>query len=221
MKIAAIGDVHGQRSAIALVNGLIDDYKPDVVTVCGDITNFGPASFALDFLNWIPAKTLAIPGNCDPDDVQEAISRSKAFNLHGTKTRIKSAGIKTGGEYTFVGFGGAPISFLRTLFELDEEFMFNALDAVMERSAILITHAPPFGHVDRIPRGEHVGSHAIEKIVEKYGPSLVLSAHVHEAQGVEKNEKTTFVNVGPAKLGCAAVVEIDDESSAISVKLIK
>ena len=78
----------------------------------------------------------------------------------------------------------------------------------MEKNAILVTHAPPKNHLDLVKNVGNVGSKAIAKIINKYQPRLVISAHIHEARGVNY-DKTIFVNPGPASRGLGALIDID------------
>jgi putative phosphoesterase len=44
MKIAALGDIHGNYQALITVLDHVDDWKPDLILVLGDIVNRGPRS---------------------------------------------------------------------------------------------------------------------------------------------------------------------------------
>ncbi len=210
MRILAVADVHGAKDAKKRINSQIVKYTPNIVAVCGDITQFGPQKWAEDFLNGISLKTLAIPGNCDPIGVLEAINDSQAIPLHGKKVTV--------GGYQFVGLGGSNITPFNTPFELTEDEIYSALDELMVEGALLVVHAPPRGHLDKSSNQTHTGSQAIADIITKYSPTLVISAHIHEARGVEREGKTTYVNPGPASRGYAAVIDLNEE---IYVNLIQ
>jgi Icc-related predicted phosphoesterase len=177
--------------------------------VCGDITQFGPPEWAKDFLDGILHKTLAIPGNCDPRGVLESIEDSQAIPLHRKKVEV--------GGYTFVGLGGSNATPFNTPFELTEDEIYSALDSLMIEGALLVVHSPSKGHLDKTATSHDLGSQAIADIVSKYSPSLVISAHIHEARGVEREGQTTYVNPGPASRGYAAVIDLNGE---IKVDLI-
>jgi Icc-related predicted phosphoesterase len=178
--------------------------------VCGDITQFGPPEWATEFLNGIPLKTLAIPGNCDPKEVLEAIEESAAIPLHGEKVELEGR--------TFVGLGGSNRTPLNTPFELSDEEIYEKLKGIMVQGAILVVHAPAKGHLDKTPLLDNLGSQAISWIINEFKPPLVISAHIHEARGVEKEGDTTYVNPGPASQGYAALIDLNDE---VKVELIK
>ena len=61
---------------------------------------------------------------------------------------------------------------------------------------ILLSHAPPYGVVDKIFNGKHVGSKILERAIKKNQPKLVLCGHVHEAKGEGKIGKTKIYNLG-------------------------
>lgn len=202
MRILAVGDVHGSNSAKAKLIGYVDEHEPDAVVVCGDITQFGPAKWAAEFLNGIQITTLAVPGNCDPLDVLNKIDESEAINLHGKRHDL--------GGWSFVGLGGSSLTPFGTPFELSEDEIFRTLKEIMVENAILITHGPPKGHLDSTPSIDGLGSFSIARIVNEYKPKLVISAHIHEARGVERG-KITYVNPGPLSKGYAALIELDDD----------
>jgi uncharacterized protein len=62
--------------------------------------------------------------------------------------------------------------------------------------SILITHNPPYGHVDAAYNGEHVGSKIIFRAIKKHQPKIVLCGHIHEAKGESKIGKTKVYNLG-------------------------
>jgi Icc-related predicted phosphoesterase len=61
---------------------------------------------------------------------------------------------------------------------------------------ILVSHAPPFGYLDKVPKVGHVGSKIILKIIKKYQPRYVLCGHIHEGKGKTKIGKSTVINAG-------------------------
>ena len=210
MKILAVADVHGTDSAIGTINEQIKRTSPDLVLVCGDITQFGPPSWAVEFLNSVPIKTLALPGNCDPEGVIPAIEESKAIPLHARMEKID--------DVVFCGFGGSNPTPFGTPFEFTEDEIYSKLDEIMVEDCVLAVHAPAKGHLDTTSSSIDLGSAAISDIVKKYSPKLVVSAHIHESRGVEREEKTIFVNPGPASKGYAAFIDLNEE---IHIELIQ
>jgi len=81
MKIYSVADIHGAQFRLNLVLKNIDRYSPDLVVICGDITQFGPGELAKNFLNQIPVDTLAITGNIDTDDVERESMKAMQLEL--------------------------------------------------------------------------------------------------------------------------------------------
>ena len=210
MRILAIADVHGSERAVATVNAQVERYSPDLVVVAGDITQFGPAGWAKVFLDSISVTTLALPGNCDPLGVMDTIEESRAVALHAKKTEVDGI--------TFVGYGGSNTTPFGTPCEFSEMEIYDILEGLMVKNAVLVVHAPPKGHLDRTSTMTDLGSEAIARIVSEFSPRLVISAHIHESRGVETGGTTTFVNPGPASRGYAAVIGLND---GIEVELIE
>jgi len=82
MKLLATADIHGSQYRLNIILKNIEKYSPDLVVICGDITQFGPGEVAKNFLNQITVDTLAITGNIDSPDVDKAINESKAENIN-------------------------------------------------------------------------------------------------------------------------------------------
>ncbi|MCK5547470.1 MAG: metallophosphoesterase family protein [Thermoplasmata archaeon] len=208
MRILVFSDVHSSERAVGLVSKDIEEYLPDLLIVCGDLTHFGPGAFAEKFLNSASLMTLAIPGNCDPPDVL-ALLQERGVDLHGKKVEI--------GGFDFVGFGGSNITPFETLTEFTEDEIFDSLDKIMVERAVLVTHAPPKGYLDGPNDEKHFGSTAVARIVEKYHPIVALFGHIHEARGIVREKDTVFVNPGPAMRGHRALLELTEDGAEVEL----
>ena len=82
MRIYAVADIHGSQFRLNIVLDQIAACNPELVVVCGDITQFGPADVATNFLNQIPVDTIVVHGNIDPDNILGGIEESTAENIH-------------------------------------------------------------------------------------------------------------------------------------------
>ena len=199
MKILATADIHGSQYRLNIVLKNIERCSPDLVVICGDITQFGPKEVAKNFLDQIPVETLALTGNIDSSDVGIGIDDSKAKNIEMQK--IVKDGI------SFVGINGVDSRRFKT---------FNEKNLVDEKS-VIITHVPPYGSQDKIFLGMHGGSRELREIVDKHKPRLVLCGHIHEDPGISKIGKTTIVNCSMGKRGEGAIIDINDK---LSVKML-
>lgn len=218
MKILQVSDLHGNHKNIM---EYLKDNRVDLVIISGDITQFGPAELAEEILNDISSfdvPVVAIPGNCDPEDVHGKIENSRAINIHGRTVVIKDIGI--------CGFGGSNPTPFNTPLEFEEVQIYDQAGKVIEsisgeKITLFVTHAPPYGtKADTLPSGDHAGSTSIRKIIEEYQPTLNLCGHIHESRGIDRIGKTTIVNPGELKQGYGCLVRIDDDSS-IDVEIIK
>ena len=83
MKILAISDVHGEDNEN--LYKYLNNNDIDIVIITGDITNFGPLEFVDEFIGKIldcDCEVMAVPGNCDPAGICNAIRESDAICLH-------------------------------------------------------------------------------------------------------------------------------------------
>lgn len=202
MKILAVADIHGSQYRLNLVLKNVTTYTPDLVVLCGDITQFGPGDLATNFLNQIPVETLAVPGNIDTFDVDQGINASNATNLH--MKRIVIQGI------VFVGIGREIPSSLADL-AIDNGTVKTSLKKILDTTSVLVTHVPPFKLQDKMFIGSHGGSKQLRHLIDTYKPRLVLCGHIHEDPGVSKSGDTTVVNCSMGKRTEGALIEITDK----------
>jgi Icc-related predicted phosphoesterase len=66
-------------------------------------------------------------------------------------------------------------------------------DLIPEDTDVLITHGPPYGHLDTI-QGFSQGCQDLLTAVEYVKPKFHVFGHVHKGAGLSKNEHTTFIN---------------------------
>ncbi len=206
MKILAVADIHGSQYRLNTLLDNIEKYSPDLVVMCGDITQFGPGEVATNFLNQIPVETLAIPGNIDTAEVGEAILESRAENIDLKKV-IKN-------NISFIGIGGETISLETVILDKGQE---KSIEEILDEKTVLITHVPPYKLQDTVYIGHHIGSRELKTLVEKYQPRLVLCGHVHENPGVTTFHDSVIVNCSMGKRTEGALIEINKE---IDVKIL-
>lgn len=201
MKILAAADIHGSQYKLNILLENIQRYSPDLVVICGDITQFGPGEVAKNFLNQIPVETLAVPGNIDTDDVFLGINESRAVNIDMKKV------IKKG--IAFVGVNGVDENQINNFFKNN--------DNLLDEKSVLVTHVPPYDTQDKIFLGKHGGSKELRELVDRYKPRLVLSGHIHENPGFIKKDNTVIVNCSMGKQGSGALIELNEN---ITVKML-
>ena len=63
---------------------------------------------------------------------------------------------------------------------------------------VLVTHSPPYGHVDSPSPGEHLGSRAVLDAIERARPAVVVCGHIHaQWEGRSRVGDTRILNAGP------------------------
>jgi Icc-related predicted phosphoesterase len=188
-----------------------------VVAIAGDLTDPGRPETAVRLLGSIPVTTLVVPGNMDDARAAAAFSAGKAKNIHLKKEVV--AGV------AFVGLGGWMVSpSVHEKWGISPDEAEKELARIMPRGAVLLTHVPPFGHLDAVPvpdafssgRGEveHIGSPQVRRLVDRFKPVLVISGHVHESRGIEEECGILYVNPGPARDGFGAIIELKGRARA-------
>lgn len=207
LKILAFADIHGSQYRLNIALKNIEKYDPDIIIICGDITQFGPRNVALNLLNQINKKTLAIHGNIDTNEVLKAIDESNAINIHLEKIIIN--------KKKFVGIGGE--TQISEKLKIKENNTYKQLKYIIDNSTILVTHIPPYGLQDKIFLGLNSGSKKLKNIIDKYYPKLVLCGHIHENPGFTRYNKTIIVNSSIGKKGGGALIELNKK---INVKML-
>jgi Icc-related predicted phosphoesterase len=156
-----------------------------------------------------------VPGNMDGFDL---IAWQGSGNVHALHGRCENwEGV------CLIGLGGSPHGAFSTPIEYSEEVaaetLERALKSYQEGSIVLVSHCPPKDtKIDRVVVGQHVGSTSVRKFIEKTHPSLVVSGHVHEAQGSDKIGASVLVNPGPAKSGNYARINFGKSVEVILAK---
>ncbi|MGC8497545.1 MAG: metallophosphoesterase family protein [Thermoplasmata archaeon] len=209
MKILALADLHSQVSYF-YIEELISQHHPDLITILGDITDFGPSESASDLFMLNSTVILTIPGNCDPPAILKMMNCYNVINMHKNVFYFKG--------YRFVGFGGADISTINIGIAFTDLEAYDYLSNNLTEDSILLLHQPPYGFLDTLikDRSRHVGNKGVRAAIDKITPRLILVGHMHENQGILNDGNTVIVNPGAAKDRKYALVDLEKE---ISVKL--
>jgi uncharacterized protein len=183
-------DVQGARKAVERAA------QTDVVAAVGDLaTMHRGLEEMIDVLRAIDRPVLLVPGNNETDEAlrQACAGWTNATVLHGEATTVEGV--------TFFGLGGGipvtPWDWSFDVMEEDAERLLTALPA----GAVLLSHSPPKGHVDK-----GLGSAAVLRAIENKQPQIVLCGHVHECWGQESRVGDVPVrNLGPD----AAIIDVE------------
>ena len=184
MRLLAFSDLHcNLRRAARLVEQAAD---ADVVAGVGDFASVHSGlEETIDALRPIAKPVVLVPGNNETDDALRNAASGWATVLHGEATEIDGV--------SFFGLGaGVPVTPWDWSFDLTEEEAAGKLASCPE-GAVLLSHSPPKGHVDK-----GLGSEAVLRAAEEKRPPVLLCGHIHELWGQESSiGGTRVMNLGP------------------------
>jgi Icc-related predicted phosphoesterase len=184
VKLLAFSDLHRDLGQAARLVEL--SKEADIVAGVGDFASVHEGlEETIDALEPITKPTVLVPGN---NETEEALRGSAGWAsvLHGGGAEIEGI--------PFFGIGaGIPVTPWDWSFDLTEEEAEARLSACPE-NAVLLSHSPPKGHVDK-----GLGSQAVLRAAESKQPRLVLCGHIHEMWGQESRiNEARVMNLGPA-----------------------
>jgi Icc-related predicted phosphoesterase len=192
-ELLLFSDVHGDRDACwDIVN---QAPEVDVVVGAGDFCvmrrNIGPP---IDVLSNIDTPTVLVPGNAETEEqLQEACAEWDSVHvLHGDGCTVNGL--------SFYGLGGGvPVTpFGNWSYDLTEAEAEEML-ADCPEGAVLVSHSPPKGVVDRDSDGQSLGSTAVRGAIEATTPLLTVCGHIHGSWGQDQTlAGTPVVNAGPS-----------------------
>lgn len=120
-------------------------------------------------------------------------------------------------NFTFLGIP-ASSGFIAGINKIDEREIVELLERYIpeNENIILVSHMPPYGILDRIPRGINIGSKVLREYVERYSEKirLVISGHCHNFGGNYKLLGKTLV------INCAMSVMVVEISEKVRIKRI-
>ncbi len=193
MKLLLFSDVHLNENHC---RHLIDlSNKADIVVGAGDYCSLrSKLDKAIGWLSEIKKPTVLVPGNAESyQELMDACMHWPSSKvLHGNGVEIQNI--------LFFGIGGGiPVTpFGSWSWDFTEE-QAEIILRKCPKNAIVVSHSPPRGMLDRSSFGMHLGSKALKKFIHEKCPSLVVCGHIHESGGkIEKFGKTTVINAGPA-----------------------
>jgi len=189
-KILAVGDIHGDTGLVKKLAEKAKKENVDIVILAGDITWFDSSVKNL-IGPFIKAKkqVLIIPGNHESVSTINFLEKmyKTAKSIHGYSFKKNDLGIFGAGT---VDWGGEGIK-SKELFELLKKGNKDIKDT---KKKIMVTHMHPRGGKSEFSGFR--GSSAVTKAIKKFHPDVLISAHIHEASGIEeKIGKTRVINV--------------------------
>jgi len=188
-KILAIGDIHGDTGLVKKLAEKAKKENVDIVILAGDLT-FIEESTKNIIGPFIKAKkpVLLVHGNHETLATTNFLAEKypKTTNIHGYSFITENLGIFGAGGA--IGFNTSE----KEIFDMLNKAHKNIKDS---KKKIMVTHMHPKGSKAEFSGFE--GSKAVTKAIKKFHPDILISAHIHEAGGIEeKIGKTKVINVG-------------------------
>jgi Icc-related predicted phosphoesterase len=191
MRLLLFSDVHRDLSA---VRSLVEMSAGAEVAVCaGDLAVMREGlQEVVDVLSGMEIPSVLVAGNGESNTelVTACKSWPTAHVLHGSGIEIQGV--------QFWGLGGAiPVTrFGDWSFDLSEDAGHELLVDCPDRG-VLVSHSPPFGHVDG-HEGQHLGSRSVLDAIIRSKPMLVVCGHIHSCWREESAVGATrVINAGP------------------------
>ena len=208
MVIIALADIHANLTHLDQIADQLT--ATDLVLLAGDITQFGEwreAEAIISEIRKYNRNVLAVPGNCDRPSVNDYLTDQGISLDHNCVSA---------GNIPFIGLGGSLPCHGTTPNEMLDNDFTTSLDALEEllpddNKFVLVTHEPPADTAIDLSDGEHIGSRAIRRFIEKHQPLLAVCGHTHQSPGTDHIGRTTIVNPGPFKDARYAYIELSDK----------
>lgn len=188
-------DVHGDQEACRRI--VERAAEADVVGGAGDFCVMRRNLRApIDVLSAIETPTVLVPGNAESEEELRTACAGwdAAYVLHGDGCTIEGQ--------SFYGIGGGiPVTpFGHWSYDFSEGEA-EAMLAGCPEGAVLVSHSPPKGVVDRDSSGQSLGSAAVRDVIEEQAPLLTVCGHIHGSWGQDAMlAETPVVNAGPEGL---------------------
>jgi predicted phosphodiesterase len=191
MRLVIASDTHEQHAGLVVPDG-------DVFIHCGDLTYRGDLQAIANAGKWIRSlphrHKIVIAGNHDwAFELKLDAARSRLGDGEDGLVYLQDFGVTIDG----VSFWGSPWQpwFFDWAFNLRRGAALTAKWALIPDSTdVLITHGPPMGVLDFVPRGEHVGCADLLSRIAILKPKVHAFGHIHEGAGVLDQDGITYVN---------------------------
>lgn len=188
LRILAAGDLHGDLGVAKKLAEKGKREKVDLVVLAGDVYGYGKSGGGiLEPFEEAGQKVLFVPGNCDFDE--EVVEMSKVGkNLAGYYVTYGGVGI--------AGVGNA--NWKLWLESEDLKSISENLARMKTKKKVLVSHLHAEGtRAEEFGFEGWNGDFVLRAAVEMFQPDLLISAHIHEAEGVrDRVGKTEVVQVG-------------------------
>lgn len=192
MRIVCVSDTHSRHDQLCVPDG-------DVLVHAGDATMAGRVEEIARFNHWLGTlphrHRIFVAGN---HDLLFESDPGLAESLITNATYLRDGAVTVGG----LKFYGSPWQpwFLDWAFNLRRgPEIKRKWDLIPDDTDVLITHGPPHGILDLVPRDappghEIIGCEELLRAIGRIEPKVHIFGHIHEGYGTLRKRKTTFVN---------------------------
>lgn len=189
MIFTAFSDTHGLHRNVILP-------KSDVLIFAGDLMTCGYKEYELiDFLDWFnecdaPNKIM-IAGNHDRYIENNRGLFLEILDNYPLIEYLEDDGTIINGIFIW----GTPHSrhFCNWAFNRSEDQMAKSFSKIPYDVDILVSHAPRYGVLDKLEKGDHIGEQSLLNQFERFkNIRYHISGHVHSAYGQHKNGCTSL-----------------------------
>lgn len=189
-KILAVGDIHGDTGLVKKLAEKAKKENVDLIILAGDQT-FAETSLKgiIGPFAKIKKQILIIPGNHESQAAHNFLAEMYTpytKNIHGYSFQKGDLGI--------FGAGGGDVINITPDREI-HKLLKKGHSAIKDlNKKIMVTHMHHQG--GKAEFSGFPGSKAVRKAIEEFRPDILISAHIHEAGGIEeKIGKTRVINV--------------------------
>jgi len=189
-KILAIGDIHGDTGLVKKLAKQTKKENIDMIILAGDLTfaEMSTQNLIGPFIKQ-NKKVLIIPGNHETPATIDFLTQAypQTRSLHGYYYLSDS--------FSVFGAGGGDVINITP-----EKEIFSLLEKSHNKiknhkgKKIMVTHMHPYG--SKAEFSGFPGSKSVAKAIKQFEPDILITAHIHEASGIEEIlEKTKVINV--------------------------
>lgn len=185
LRILAASDFHDDLKSMEALAKKAVKQKVDLVILAGDIHSYDTGNEnILKPLLKTKKKLLFVPGNCESHEEHERF-RKDMKSLHGYYVTYGDVGI--------AGIGSPDW----TLHHNNQDFLMikKQMEKMKPRKKILVSHLHAAGSLAEFSGVP--GDDIIRYAIDKFKPDILISGHIHEAEGIEdKIGHTKIFQVG-------------------------
>lgn len=196
MIITTISDTHGKH------NLLNDDLElgGDIIIHAGDMSNVGRPHEIKEFFEWFSSLNytykVLIAGNHDwgfqnnMSSINEILHKYKDSVIYLQDKMVTIEGFKIYGSPWQPEFCDWAFNLPRNGNGLKQVW-----DKIPENLDILITHGPPFTHLDQVIGNPiNLGCELLKERIDIVKPKLHVFGHIHSSHGYKYTTHTRFIN---------------------------